>query len=146
MFRASPWFQHVLKATCNLSYTEQRALRQGSRQFLPRRNKLLQYPLRLVAWLGQLWPGRLLEWACQVMCSQIPPSKWQNAKPNAGCGQGTLSGSLWYLQAVPVLSLWRAGGVKNCLPLNEVFGFWAVFIQAAVCSERGLLRFALRQH
>ena len=53
-FLSSPWFQHLFQITCNFSNTENRALRQGSRQFLPCPNKLLQPPLLSVASLGQL--------------------------------------------------------------------------------------------
>ena len=49
-------------------------------------------------------------------------------KRHAGYGQGMESGSLWYLQAFPVLSLWLGGGVKNSLPLNGLLVFWIVFL------------------
>ena len=100
-------------------------------------------PLASLLWL---WLGRGLDWACKVMYSCISPSKWQNAKPNAGYNQGLCSWLLSYLQAAPELSLKRGGGVKNSLPLIGVFGIWAVFLGAAVRPERGLLRFASQGH
>ena len=72
------------------------ALHQGSRQVLLSHKRHLQLPLRSLASLGQLLLGRGLESACQFMCAQPSPSKWQNevqyAKPNARYDQGTLSG------------------------------------------------------
>ena len=114
--------------TYNFPNTEKRASRQGSRQFLPCRNNLLQPPLRSVASLGRLWLGRGLVWACKVMCSWNTPAKWQNTKPNAEYGQGTQSGSVWYLQAVPVLSLCRGVGVKIVCPLMGSWdsGLWTL--------------------
>ena len=76
----------------------------------------------------------------------IPPSKWQNAKPNTGHGQGLCSGSLSYLQGIPVLSLVREGGVNISCPINGVFGSWILFLEAAVRPERGLARFATQEH
>ena len=71
-------------------------LNQGSHQVLLSLKRHIQLPLRSLASLGQLWLGVGLEWACQFMCSQPSPSKWQNAvqyaKHNAGYDQGTLSG------------------------------------------------------
>ena len=123
IFLELPMFKHLFIFTYNFPCTEKRALRQGSRQFLPCCNKLLQPPLRSVASLGQLWPGMGLERACKVMKSSIPPPKLQRAKPKAGYGQGTLSGSLWYLQAVPVLSLQRGVALKIVRPLMGL-GIW----------------------
>ena len=80
------------------------------------------------------------------MCSCIPPSKWQNAKPNTGYNQGSCCGLVSYLQAAPELSIKRGGGVKSSLPLIGAFGFWAVFLGDAVRPERGLLRFASQGH
>ena len=101
-FLTSPWFQHLFGITYNFPNTERKELRQGSRQLLPCYSKLLRPPLRSVASLGRLWLGGELEWACKVMDSCIPPSKWQNANPNAENDQGTLSGPLWYLQVLKV--------------------------------------------
>ena len=71
-------------------------MHQGIRQVLLNHKRHLQLPLRSFASLEQLWFGRGLEWACQFMCAQPTPSKWQNAvqhaTPNAGYDQGTLSG------------------------------------------------------
>ena len=64
---AGPSLQHRFKITYNFLNILQTALRQGSRQFLPFRNRHLQPPLRSEASLGRLWLGRGLEWACKVM-------------------------------------------------------------------------------
>ena len=95
-FLASPWLQHFFKISYNIPNIGKKALHQGSCQFLLSHKRHLQLPLRSLASLGQLWLGRRLEWACQFMCAQPSPSKWQNAvqyaKPNAGYDQGTLYG------------------------------------------------------
>ena len=66
-FLTSPWFQHLLKITYNFPNTMKRALRQGSRHFLPCRNRHVQPALGSEASLGRLWLGRGLQWACKVM-------------------------------------------------------------------------------
>ena len=95
LFLASPWLQHLFKTSYNIPNIGKKALHQGSRQVLLCHKRHLQLPLRSLAPLGQLWLGRGLEGACQFMCAQPSPSKWQNAvqyaKPNAGYDQGTLS-------------------------------------------------------
>ena len=95
-FLASPWLQHLFKISYNLPNIGKKALLQGSRQVVLSHKRHLQLPMRSVASLGQLWLGQWLEWACQFMCAQPSPSKWQNAvqyaKPNAGDDHGTLSG------------------------------------------------------
>ena len=63
VFFTSPWFQHLFQITYNFPNTVKRALRQGSCQLLPGRNRHLQPPLCSEALLGQLWLGRGLEWA-----------------------------------------------------------------------------------
>ena len=94
-FLASPRLQHLFKISYNIPNIGKKALHQGSRQVLLSHKRHLQLPLRSLASLGQLWLGRGLEWACQFMCAQPSPSKWQNAvqyaKPNAGYDQETLS-------------------------------------------------------
>ena len=67
IFLTSPWFQHLSETTYNFPNTEKSALLQGSRQFLPCRNKLPQPSLRSVASLARLWLGRGLQCACKVM-------------------------------------------------------------------------------
>ena len=64
---------------------------------------------------------------CKVIYSCIPPSKWQNGKPNAGHGQGLCSGSYSYLQAAPRLSLKAGSGVTFYWPVNGGFGYRKVF-------------------
>ena len=66
-FLTSTWFQYLFKITYKFPNTVKRALRQGSRQFLPCRNRRLQLPLRPEASVGRLWFGRGSEWACKVM-------------------------------------------------------------------------------
>ena len=89
-------FQHLCKISYNIRNIGMKALHQGSRHVLLSHKRHLQLPLRSLASLGQLWLGRGLEWACQFMCAQPSPSKWQNpvkyAKQNARYDQGTLSG------------------------------------------------------
>ena len=63
----SAWFQHLFEITYNFPKTVKRALRQGSRHFLPCLNRHLQPPLRSEASLGRLWLGRGLEWASTFM-------------------------------------------------------------------------------
>ena len=65
-FLTSPWFQRLFKITYNFPNTVNRALRQGSYQFLACRNRHLQPPLRSEASLGRLWLGCGLEWTCKV--------------------------------------------------------------------------------
>ena len=95
-FLASPWLQHLFTISYSIPNIGRKALHQGSCQVLLSHKRHLQIPLHSLAFLGQLWLGRGLEWACQFICAQPSPSNWQNAvqyaKPNAGCDQGTLSG------------------------------------------------------
>ena len=74
-FLTSPWLQHPFKVSYNIPNIGNKALRQGSRQFLHSHNRHLQLPLRSLASLGQLGLGRRLEWACQFMCAYTSPSK-----------------------------------------------------------------------
>ena len=63
----------------------------------------------------------------------------QYARPNAGYGQGTMSGVSWNLLADPTCP-WGDGLVlKVFLPLNGVLGFWTVVQEAAFQPECGLL-------
>ena len=95
-FLAPPWLQHLFNISYSIPNIGKKALHQGSCQVLLSHKRHLQLPLRSLASLGQLWLGRGLEWACQSMCAEPSPSKWQNAvqyaKPNAGYDQCTLSG------------------------------------------------------
>ena len=75
-FLASPWLPHLFEISYNITNIEKKALHQGSCQVLPDHKRHLQLPLRLLASLGQLWLGRGLEWACQLMCAQTSPSNW----------------------------------------------------------------------
>ena len=100
-FLASPWLQHLFKMSYNISNIEKKALHQGSHQVLLSHRTHQQLPLRSLASLGPLWLGRGSEWACQIMCAQPYPCKWQNAvqhaKRNAGYDQRMLSGVLMNL-------------------------------------------------
>ena len=145
-FLASPWFHHFLKITWNRPHTGKWAWHQGRRRFLACPHNLLQSPLRLVVSLVRLCLGRGLEWACKVMYSCLPRSKWQSTDCNAGHGQGLFSGSLSYLRAVLVLFLVQGGVAKIYCPTNGVFGSWTVFLEAAHWPKRGLLRFATQGH
>ena len=68
-FLASPWLQHLFKISYNIPNIGKKALCQGSCEAFLSHKRHLQLPLRSLASLGQLWLGRGLEWACQIMCA-----------------------------------------------------------------------------
>ena len=57
-FLASPWLQHLYNISYNIPNIQKKALHQGSCQVLLSHKGHLQLPLRTLASLGQLWPGR----------------------------------------------------------------------------------------
>ena len=71
----SPWLQHLSEISYNIPNIGKKALRQGSRQFLPGHNRHLQLPPRSLASQGQLWLGRGLEWVGQFWCAYTSPSQ-----------------------------------------------------------------------
>ena len=76
-------------------------------------------------------------------CMHPSPQKQnatQSAKPNAGYGQGTLSGVSWKLLADLTCPNGDGVALKCILPLNGVSGFWTVVQESAYRPERGLLR------
>ena len=79
-FLTFPWFQHLLKITYNFPNTVKRALHQGSRQFLPCRNRLVQPPLRSEALLGRLWFGRRIRMGIQSHEIMHPSLQGANRK------------------------------------------------------------------
>ena len=74
-FLASPWLSHLFQNSYNIPNIRKKALRQGSCQVLLSHNRHLELPLRSLASRRQLWLGRGLEWACQLMCAYTSPSK-----------------------------------------------------------------------
>ena len=98
-------------------------MRQGSRQFLPCRNRHVQPPLILEASLRQLWVGRGLDWAFKAHVIMHPSVQVAKRKTQRRIRSDRQSASWWNLLAAPGLPLWRAGGVNDSLPLNGVLGF-----------------------